>query len=241
MIKKIKIEEVKKFLESLRKKERAIVLLMLTSGMDIETVMSLKYIDFLRSIDAYIKDMKGTVQFPAEEIRTHIIGKDEIIGTWYIKNNATGFSYITFNTHESTMAILDYIIEKEAEEGLVSFYDQIFQCEDHEFYDSKIFIKTFLMNRSLIIGDLIDAENLRILFKETLLNHGADMYIVKSFLGCREACREKNYSLTEIESLKKIYSTFTEHLTVGINKKQKRESNMLSSKDMAEEWWDYVE
>lgn len=89
-------------------KYKAIILLMHSSGMAIEEIRSLLYHDFLKSISDYYKPPPGL------ELDINLIAsaleKEDVIATWkgHVRGK-TNQPFLTFNTPETTGAILTYL------------------------------------------------------------------------------------------------------------------------------------
>ena len=140
-------EDLKNFIECLDPQEKAIVVLMASSGMNIDTILNLTYEDFLKSIN-HTSSMNGPNSFQLRKFREYLNEFDvEIIGTWDFKTE-TGY-YTTFNSPESTRATVDCIIKnKQIGRKII---DPLFGYDESKF-SSKVQLEVKLLNASLIAG-----------------------------------------------------------------------------------------
>jgi len=103
------MDEIRKALNHANIKYKAIILLMLSSGMRSSDIRNLKYHDFLISLKDFIKIPKeGYVQVD-EVVELVEKSKKEIVPTWKITAEKNNIAFITFSTPESLEAILDYL------------------------------------------------------------------------------------------------------------------------------------
>lgn len=118
--------EIKKAIQVSGLRDKAIILLHFTSGMGAIELRYLTYGDFIDSIDEYL-DLSPEEKLDLSKIASKLDKRKDIIGTWHIKKIKTGITYITFNTPESTRAILDYLMDREMNNKLIkSFEDPLF-------------------------------------------------------------------------------------------------------------------
>lgn len=100
------MKEIKKVVRSANTRDKAIVLLHLSSGMTINELSNLTYSNFLEAIEApeYTK---------IEQLRDLITSTT--IPRWILRRGKTGYEYTTFSSPESTLAIVDYLEERKYE------------------------------------------------------------------------------------------------------------------------------
>jgi integrase len=113
---------------------------MLSSGMGAAEVKNLTYGDFLKGILEYIELNKSNY-FDIELIYDKLKNQNNLIGTWKIHRVKTGKPYYTFNSPESTDAILEYLSERQrhniapkSEEDPLFISDQKKKLSDMPFY-----------------------------------------------------------------------------------------------------------
>jgi integrase len=105
------IEEIKKALEYASPTYKAIILLMVSSGMGRAEIISITVQDFIHSISDYF-DEPITLPLDIEWIRQKMDRINAPVATWNIRRIKTSEKYITFSTPESIFAILNYLEEQ---------------------------------------------------------------------------------------------------------------------------------
>jgi integrase len=104
-------EQIRQALKHCDFKYRAIILLMISSGMGSAEIRHIKYKDFFNALDAeYSQDNIY------QSIKNAAAFRDEI-PTWKLKRIKTGNQYFTFSSPESSEAILDYLHKKHSLQG----------------------------------------------------------------------------------------------------------------------------
>lgn len=125
------MELTKEDFDTLGLREKAIYELISSTGMTIDEVINLTFGDFVKSIGHYIID----------EIYPHDVY--EIGDLLHLQNNIVGFweitDSITFSSHESIIAILDYL--KNERDQCIPFDEPLFQCD----YGGKL-LKTHVLS-----------------------------------------------------------------------------------------------
>jgi len=105
------IDHVRKVLEICNRKYKAIITLMLSSGLGAGEILSLTYQDFINAIYEYVEIALNDV-VDVELLRTKLIKEDSlIIGTWKVTRKKTQYNYTTFSSPESINYILDYLVQ----------------------------------------------------------------------------------------------------------------------------------
>ena len=105
------IEHVRTILEACNRKYKAIITLMLSSGLGAGEILSLTYQDFLNAISEYTET---PINAPSDigVLKTKLLQNDKlIIGTWKVTRKKTKYNYTTFSSPESIKYILDYLIQ----------------------------------------------------------------------------------------------------------------------------------
>ena len=104
----LKKNNLREFLKFCNTKEKAIISLMYSSGMNAEEICNLTYFDFLSSVAEYCKD--GDVNpFNLGEICLKIRGRTDIIGTFDRLNAKTDFPFVTYCTVDCMQQIMDWL------------------------------------------------------------------------------------------------------------------------------------
>jgi len=101
------LDDVKKLVTVADHRNRAIILLQLSSGLSSSDIRVLKYRDFLQALQLPVT-RKVNVESVIEEL-SNADDDEELIGWWHLKRYKTAVEFTTFNSPESTRAILDYL------------------------------------------------------------------------------------------------------------------------------------
>jgi site-specific recombinase XerD len=120
------IDDVRKAIQISGLRDKAIILLHFASGMGAIELRYLTYGDFIDSVEEYL-NLNPDEKLNLSKVISELDKRKDIIGTWQIKKIKSGIDYITFNTPESTQAILDYLADREMNNKLIkSFEDPLF-------------------------------------------------------------------------------------------------------------------
>jgi site-specific recombinase XerD len=120
------INHVKKAVQISGLRDKSIILLHFTSSMGAIELRYLTYGDFINSVDEYL-DLSKEEKLDLSIVTSKINKIHEPVGTWKIKKLKSGIYYTTFNSPESTHAILDYLMEREMNnKPIKSFEDPLF-------------------------------------------------------------------------------------------------------------------
>jgi hypothetical protein len=120
--------DIRKELQNSNLEERAIILLMSSSGMGKEEISSLTVKDFC-SAALWGEDVEKSDMIKIAENLEYLeyYYHKNIIGTWFLKKQKTGNEYYTFSTNESVKAILDYLIQRQPKNGLINGEEVLFE------------------------------------------------------------------------------------------------------------------
>lgn len=102
------LKHIKQAIKACNIRDRAIILLHFSSGMGASEVRHLTCKDFVTAIDEYL-DLDSINKENMFNVAVNLKDKKDLIGTWKIRRYKTSMPYITFNSPESTQAIVDYI------------------------------------------------------------------------------------------------------------------------------------
>jgi integrase len=209
-------DNIKHALKFSNLKFRAIILLMLSSGMGTSEIIHLTYNDFLKSIETYVNHTTDV-----EEITTKLTQKynnnELIVGTWHIIRFKTKHPYYTFNTYESIDAILTYLqSDPPKDENSYLFRGIITQTK----ITSKTF-STYFTNLNKKCGFGIPyrqiffrSHNLRKFFASTLFKNKIPELVTHHLLGHHIDTITEAYFKADIESLKNQYITCISDLSI---------------------------
>ena len=162
----------------------------MSSGMEATELRHLTYGDFVNSIEEYI-DLKPEEIFNVKKIEDKLLKMDEIVGTWKIEKNRTKKPYVTFNSPESTKAILSYLIDRERKnKPIKSLKDPLFVNSQNQALNVSAHGSIFKrVNNRANFGYLtkkrrfFSSTMLRKYFKTKLYESGVDEKIVNAILG----------------------------------------------------------
>ncbi len=200
-------------------RDKAIILLHFTSGMGAIELRYLTYGDFIDSVDEYL-DLNEDDKLDVSKVISNLDKRNDTIGTWQIKKIKSGINYVTFNTPESTQAILDYLKDREMNNKLVkSFEDPLFVNTWNKPLAKSVHGAIFKrINNKAGFGHLdgkrrfLTSGTLRKTFKKALNEAELDEVTIDSFLGYKVNKTKSDFS--DIESMKSQYVDALEFLSL---------------------------
>jgi len=205
-------------LQHVNLKYRAIILLMVSSGMGTSEIISLRYGDFLKSVETYVK---GSVDIDviADKLASLHSAERIIVGTWYIQRVKTKNHYYTFSTYESIDAIIQYL----KKEPPTDVNDYLFRATKK--YGGQMRRKTFTnyfteLNKKCGFGIphrqiFFRSHNLRKYFASTLFKNKIPKLVVDWMLGHRIDSTSNAYFKADIPSLQNQYIDCIPDLTMA--------------------------
>jgi site-specific recombinase XerD len=214
-------DQIQEALEVSSPRDKAIILLYMSSGMEAAELRHLTYGDFLNSIQEYI-DLKPEEKFDLKKIENKLLKMDQIVGTWKIEKIRTGKSYVTFNSPESTIAIIRYLNDRERKnKSITSMKDPLFVNSQNKslsvFTHGSIFKR---INNRANFGYITEKRRffsstmLRKYFKAKLHESGVDEATVNAFLGQNLNMDIEYNSEAEITYLKNVYLKSVKNLSL---------------------------
>ncbi|MBU4535938.1 MAG: tyrosine-type recombinase/integrase [Euryarchaeota archaeon] len=214
-------DQIKEALQLSSLRDKAIILLHMSSGMEATELRNLTYGDFINSIREYL-DLKRGDEFKVDYIANKLCKMDEIIGTWEIKKYRTGRNYVTFNTPESTRAILSYLIDrKRKNKPIKSLNNPLFVNSRNNALNVSVHGSIFKrVNDRANFGYLTEKRRffsstmLRKYFKTKLYESGADEILIKTILGQKLDDNNSYPSNSEIKLLKNKYRSALANLSL---------------------------
>ncbi len=219
------LDHIREIIKICGLRDTAIILLMLSSGMGGAEIRHLTYNDFINSIEEYL-DLADEDKVNINKVAHQIRGLNEEIGpigTWKISRFKTGMPYITFNSPESVLSIIDYLLERELKnKGVKSLDDPLFVSSHKKQISKQGFVFIFRrINDNAGLGFAKDKNRRfftshmpRKIFTSTLYSQGVDKTRVDWFLGHKIPPITESYFKTNVEDLKKSYMEIVEHLTL---------------------------
>jgi len=197
-------------------KYKAIILLMSSSGMGSSEMRHLTFKDFIASQNVPVKDTFDTL-----DIIKLLDEKRNEIGTWSIRRFKTGMPYITFNSPESTAAIIDYIHYRlENKKLFKSLDDLLFEANGHQIAQRSISAYFERLNDRCGFGFLgrqrfFRSHGLRKFFASTLKNQGMDTVDAEWLIGHKLPNVTGAYIKPDIYRLKKEYTDILPFLSLS--------------------------
>lgn len=153
-------------------------------------VRNLTFKDFVTAIEEYL-DLDDTDKNNMFKVAVNLKDKKEIVGTWKIRRYKTKMPYITFNSPESTVAIVDYIFYRyKMNKPIKNIDDPLFTTKDNAKITSGSHYKLFLrLNDRVGFGlrtkkrRFFTSHMLRKLFTTSLYQAGVDKLAIDWMLG----------------------------------------------------------
>lgn len=214
-------EHVKEALKHCSLRNKAIVLIHFSSGMGASEVRHLTYKDFLNSVDEYL-DLEKRDKLDVKKVAHQLKGRDDLIGTWKIRRYKTGMPYITFNSPESTRAILDYLLERERQNKklknlddylFVNAYNAQISEEGHLLIFQRINDKAEFGYRENN-RRFFTSHQLRAMFQSTLYRAGIDKLAIDWMAGHKINEVDEAYFKVDPKKLKMTYMKALKDLTL---------------------------
>ena len=209
-------ENIQKALEYANPKYKAIILLMVSSGMGATEIRQVTVEDFINSIS---KCSKSTIKFPLDidQIKQELKENEECIATWNLHLLKAHRDYTTFSSPESVMAILDYLERKPPE----TIKSPLFRSEHGE-YELKpnTIAKYFIyLNNKCKFGKngrliFFRSHALRKYFAKALFQAGLKTSVVKEFMGNIIDQKSEEEFKTHPEILLTSYQKAVQKLTI---------------------------
>lgn len=199
------LADVKLAVDTCKPRDSAIMLLMLSSGMGSSEIRNLRINDLMAAFN--INDIKKLKKG---------------IGTWSIQRYKTGMPYYTFNTKESTEALISYFRDREKRKTKIkSNTDFLFVSQRNEKISEAAFSKLFQRaNDRAGLGyrdqkhRTLTSHILRKKFGTSLYKAGLDVLEVDWLLGHKISDSRAAYFKTNPDELKEKYKKVVEFITI---------------------------
>ena len=187
-------------------KYRAIILLMMSSGMGSSEIRHLTLNDYLQSLKITDYELSNI-----KELTNKLKENENEIPTWSIRRYKTNMPYVTFSSPESVKAINDYIDERyEKGKKFKSINDCLFESRGKHI--GKIIIVAYFSRLNDLCGfgfskrqRFFKAHALRKFFATTLKNNGMDNLTSEWLIGHKINSITNAYIKPDIYRLKKDY------------------------------------
>lgn len=226
------LKHIKQAVKACNIRDRAIILLHFSSGMGASELRNLTCKDFITSIDEYL-DLDDIDKENLFKVAVNLKDKKDLVGTWKIRRYKTDMPYITFNSPESTLAIVDYIFYRyKMNKPIKSIDDFLFTTQDNVKITSGSHQKLFMrLNDRVGFGHRTEKRRfftshmLRKLFTTSLYKAGVDKLAIDWMLGHKINPVTEAYFKTNEEDLKRNYMKVVHYLTLEKVKVRRMESN----------------
>ena len=231
------INHVKKAVQVSGLRDKAIILLHFTSSMGAIELRYLTYGDFINSINEYL-DLNDEEKLDISMVVSELDKIEDAVGTWNIKKIKSGIDYTTFNSPESTHAILDYLIEREMNNKPVkSFEDPLFVNTRNKPLEKSVHGAIFKRINDKAGFKYLDGKRrfftsgtLRKTFEKSMYSASMDKTTINSLLGYK-LNRQNKSGLKNIEDLKNQYTNALDFLRLeSSNDNNNSEFEMLITK-----------
>ena len=208
-------KHIRKVLKYCNIKYKAIILLMMSSGMGSSEIRHLKFDEFLKSQEIQVKE-----PFDLDQLLDKLEKKRNSIGTWSIRRYKTSMPYVTFNSPEATNALIDYINHRSEKKYPVKNYDDIlFEAQGQPMGERGFTSYFSRLNDRVGFGykgrqRFFRSHGLRKFFASALKNNGMDTVDAEWLIGHKLHKITGTYIKPDIYRLKKDYMDILPHLCI---------------------------
>ncbi|MEN6593263.1 MAG: tyrosine-type recombinase/integrase [Methanobacterium sp.] len=192
-------------------RDKAIILLQLSSGLGASEVRHLIYEDFIKALKLPVNK---SVNVDRDIERLQDREDEELIGCWNIFRYKTGWLFYTFNSPESTKAIIDYLewrfrnnkpIESYKDSLYVSNFNQQLEDSTLSLIYERLNDKAGYGKRVTNQFRFITSHQVREIFSSSLYRCKVDKTRIDYFLGHKINNQDSAYFRVNPEDLKKEY------------------------------------
>lgn len=202
----ITFDELKEVISIVKPREKALILLHMTSGMGASEVRNLRVHDFETAINDDVLNTDYT------ELEKKIL-EENIIGTWKIRRIKTGMPYVTFTTPEANIQLIKYLkYRKSLNIPIQNPEDYIFVTNTGRKLTSEYYAMIFSrINDYMGFGRLrsggrrFTSHKLRKLFATLLYQKGMDKLMVDWLMGHKVDSVTDAYFKANIDHLRGEY------------------------------------
>ncbi len=208
-------DDIKKVLKYANPKYKAMILLMMSSGMGSAEIRELRFSDLLKSYEIPIKD-----PFDIDKTLHLLKEKRNTVGTWSIRRIKTRKPYVTFNSPESMNAIIDYLdFRIDNQHPIQSPDDWLFEALGHQ-VSSRGMLTAFIRLNDRVGFGFYDSHrffhrhSLRKYFASTCQNNEMDYLDAERLIGHKVPELAGIYIKPEISRLKREYLKVLSYLSL---------------------------
>lgn len=217
-----KIPEKEHIIQALKHasiRNRAMVLLMSSSGMGSGEIRSLTYNHFIQAIDGVLDDLTEEEKLDVIKVQSRVKDKD-IIGVWNVIRKKTKTPYITFSTPESIQSIVEYLIDNQRKnKPIKSKDDYLFGVNSRPMEENTLHQIFKSLNDKCGFGKqghqrFFRSHAMRKFMGTSLFGAGMDRAKVKMLLGHAEDETNQAYFKFSVKDLKTLYLKYMDAVTI---------------------------
>jgi site-specific recombinase XerD len=200
-------------------RNRAMVLLMSSSGMGSGEIRSLTYNHFIQAINDVLSDLTEEEKLDIFKVQSRVKGKD-IIGVWDVIRYKTKTPYITFSTPESIHALVEYLIDNQRNNNPIkSKDDYLFAVNGKPMEENTLHQIFKSINDKCGFGKqgyqrFFRSHAMRKFMGTSLFGAGMDRAKVKMLLGHTEDETNEAYFKFSVKDLKNLYFKYMDAVTI---------------------------
>jgi len=202
----ITFNELKEVISIVKPREKALLLLHLTSGMGASEIMNLRVHDFETAIEEKVVDADYS------QLEKKIL-EDNVVGVWRVRRIKTGMPYVTFTTPEANAHIIEYLRYREKLNiPIKDSEDYIFVTNTGRKFTSEYYSMLFSrINDYMGFGRLksggrrFTSHKLRKLFATLLYREGMDKLMIDWLMGHKVDNVTEAYFKANIDHLRREY------------------------------------
>ncbi|EKF86931.1 site-specific integrase [Methanobacterium formicicum] len=212
-------EHIRQVLPHASIRNKAIILLMSSSGMGSAETRNLTYNHFLNAIKEEIADLTDEEKMDINKVKSRIKNKD-IIGEWKVVRQKTGMPYFTFSTPESIHAIINYLIDNERQNKPIKSKDEyLFAVNGKRMQENTLHQAFKTLNDKCGFGKqgyqrFFRSHAMRKFMATSLFVAGMDRAKVKMMLGHVEGDTNEAYFKFPVKDMKNIYLKYMDAVTI---------------------------
>jgi site-specific recombinase XerD len=222
-------------LSIINKRDKAIILLQYTSGIYPQLLRNLKYEDFIMAMDNHL-DIDEENLMNIKAVVNDLYRKHDLTGKWKFTKKS-GEIYYTFNTTESSRAILDYLMHRERTgKPLQNLSDPLFVNQDNMKLKKSTYDGIFTRINKKADFKLLDTNkrfftsfNLRKSFRKALMDSGMDRLMIDAIFGYKSIIQ---WDPEDVENLLINYKRASKFLVMDEYNDLERLKSKLNKNDM---------
>ena len=211
-------------------RNKAMILLMSSSGMGSAEIRNLTYNQFINAIDEVLDGLTEEEKLNVLKVQSKVKDKD-VIGVWDIVRKKTQTPYKTFSTPESIHAIVEYLIDNQRKNKPIKSKDDYLFAVNGKPMKGNTLDQIFKsLNDKCGFGKqgyqrFFRSHAMRKFMGTSLSGAGMDQAKVKMLLGHAENETNSAYFKFRVNDMKNIYLKYMDVLTINETKTRFIESD----------------